>query len=506
MPHSNGRIYTSANGNNPDYGADLTVDVAAVLGVNSGDTGTLCAHANINKWALVKPLKRPGVSPLDEGGNLHAWREDGRGWSGLNGLKWSGVSPKTFIEQMIPHFSNSDSYYEDATVYEKPAGVTISGGPFRINDFALSTKNGIGYNHNAVPRGSYMDGNGIFHTFNRWSQDRNTTPTGYSLDNDITLNEQPEGYTEDWNGFSATYDKSTSNLTQTDESILVQDIIKAMWGGVTSGTVRHGILIYDLDDQKSWIFVNTMPLDNTTTSRSQEVRDLISGYKNIFSRFTASYSGKLHCVDFLTNAPATEGTSASNVYYDESSTTGSYTFVVIPKCIGYICFDASQYNISITDYSPAESSQSSPFILRQYSSGGSYTETTYRDSTRMLHMDFTILSCSSYDLVQPKAYLEISYDGTTWARQNNFVAWEGAAWNRNLLYSTSEYTNDNNLIKGGTRSVMYTVAIPTSSILVNSVAPVSGQTIYARIVISGNTGAATHGDMFTTDPWTYEVL
>jgi hypothetical protein len=64
MPHSNGRIYTSANGNNPDYGADLTVDVAAVLGVNSGDTATLCSHANINKWATFKPIKSASIRPL----------------------------------------------------------------------------------------------------------------------------------------------------------------------------------------------------------------------------------------------------------------------------------------------------------------------------------------------------------------------------------------------------------------------------------------------------------
>lgn len=39
-------------------------DVQRALGVGSPDVGTLCKHANINKWAKYKPVKYPGVAAV----------------------------------------------------------------------------------------------------------------------------------------------------------------------------------------------------------------------------------------------------------------------------------------------------------------------------------------------------------------------------------------------------------------------------------------------------------
>ena len=66
MPHLNGIIYTEPNvdSTKPDWGADLTGDISVVLGVNSGDTGTLCSHANINKWARYKPERHSVSRPI----------------------------------------------------------------------------------------------------------------------------------------------------------------------------------------------------------------------------------------------------------------------------------------------------------------------------------------------------------------------------------------------------------------------------------------------------------
>lgn len=123
MPHFNGIIYTEPNvdSTKPDWGTDLTGDVAVVLNVNSGDTGTLCSHENINKWAKHKPIVYANViAPLTDA----QFKEKNYGLTVPNPNSPRGSYTK--IDDVILNA-------EDAYVYTKPSGRKAS--PYRISDF-----------------------------------------------------------------------------------------------------------------------------------------------------------------------------------------------------------------------------------------------------------------------------------------------------------------------------------------------------------------------------------
>jgi hypothetical protein len=62
MAYSNGRIYVDTSVT-PNIGVSIR-DVQRALGVGSPDLGTLCTHANINKWARYKPERYTGLEPM----------------------------------------------------------------------------------------------------------------------------------------------------------------------------------------------------------------------------------------------------------------------------------------------------------------------------------------------------------------------------------------------------------------------------------------------------------
>lgn len=129
MPHSNGRIYTEPNvdSTKPDWGADLTGDVAAVLNVNSGDTGTLCSHTNINMWARYKPetavtgLTSFGITPITlQQRTLNSFSIETKVNAGVG-------SVSTLVDRLRA------GTQQDCFIYKKPFGTPAS--PYRISDF-----------------------------------------------------------------------------------------------------------------------------------------------------------------------------------------------------------------------------------------------------------------------------------------------------------------------------------------------------------------------------------
>lgn len=329
-------------------------DVQQALNTNDKDLKDLCTENNINKWATFKPIKRPNITPIDVSTNLRNYYLEGTGEGGelcgIKGLRWLSVSFSTFLNGnnttypvgMIAHFNPQDAYYNDGTVYVRPVGGDNS--PYRLSDFVLASNSDsikFGYKHNAKLINNYIS-NGVIHTINCWSRSRNAEPYNYIIGSqDIILDYQPDGYTENWSGYSGIsfLNKRLTSLTVEDQSIRLHDLIYAQWPGIVSSNIRHGILLYDPDNFSTWVFVGRIPLDDVTSDRTSEVKQLITTTRNTLSTYSTDNNKILHCVDFLTDAPETAGTTTANVFFD-TSTTGTYSFVPIPSYIGYIYLKA----------------------------------------------------------------------------------------------------------------------------------------------------------------------
>lgn len=131
-------------------------DIQRALGVASTDLGTLCSHANINKWAKYKPVRTPVIDTVtgqwnrtqnrwnnaDDQGVIAAnwWKADG-----YCGLSFSVVTTinSTFISNLISGLL--------AWTYNRPSGGSQQ--PYREQDFA-------GYFHYAVPPVGQLAGAG----------------------------------------------------------------------------------------------------------------------------------------------------------------------------------------------------------------------------------------------------------------------------------------------------------------------------------------------------------
>ena len=119
-----------------------TTDLATVLQTSSHDVGTLCSHANINKWAKYKPVRYATTTKLTE--------------AQLKSTNY-GLSA-----QSLPNvISNANKSFSSSTpmstiigtptewIYRKPSGGSSS--PYRMGDFLNATNiSQVGYNRNAV--------------------------------------------------------------------------------------------------------------------------------------------------------------------------------------------------------------------------------------------------------------------------------------------------------------------------------------------------------------------
>lgn len=110
-------------------------DVQQAIGSGSTDLGTLCKHANINKFARYKPLSYASVMPITDA--IRA--------SILHGIT---------IPDVVQSTTKNGASIADAAgndwAYTKPSGGANS--PYRLTDFAnIDNLSGYGYDHYAVP-------------------------------------------------------------------------------------------------------------------------------------------------------------------------------------------------------------------------------------------------------------------------------------------------------------------------------------------------------------------
>lgn len=111
-------------------------DVRQCLGVSSRDLGTLCQHANINKWAKYKPFRSSSVAFSDEDAMKAARR------SALYGFSPDPSRQSSLDAPAVLFVNNVMQNVHDSYVYSRPRGVSNSEW-FRLLDFD-------GYNHRAV--------------------------------------------------------------------------------------------------------------------------------------------------------------------------------------------------------------------------------------------------------------------------------------------------------------------------------------------------------------------
>lgn len=112
MGHNNGIISTSGSG------ISVLADIAEVLGVGSGDVGTLCKSNSVNMWSKYKPIK------------YASWVTNGGGSVDSDGNPYGINRPQHDDIQQIASSQIS---------WVKPTGGSSS--PYRVLDFD-------GYNHN----------------------------------------------------------------------------------------------------------------------------------------------------------------------------------------------------------------------------------------------------------------------------------------------------------------------------------------------------------------------
>ncbi len=110
-------------------------DVQRTLGSSSPDLGTLCKHANINKFARFKPVKYTSILPITDANR-------------------KSVAHGITIPDVVTSSSITGSAIMDAAGndwdYEPPTGGSTY--PYRLTDFANAEHpSSYGYYHNAVP-------------------------------------------------------------------------------------------------------------------------------------------------------------------------------------------------------------------------------------------------------------------------------------------------------------------------------------------------------------------
>ena len=110
-------------------------DVQAVIGSQSTDLGTLCSHANINKFARFKPVRYPSVGLI-----TNANRQ-----SVAHGIVFPDVVRSTSVSGAVIQDAAANDWD-----YQLPVGGASS--PYRLSDFGnVESRNSNGYYHGAVP-------------------------------------------------------------------------------------------------------------------------------------------------------------------------------------------------------------------------------------------------------------------------------------------------------------------------------------------------------------------
>lgn len=124
-------------------------DVQQAIGASSPDLGTLCKHANINKWAKFKPFRcnKAGIIPIvDSSGFPTKQTAVGSHYRyliesncGLY-INYRNYSMNACLQKVISMMNAGND--DDIWAYQNPTGGSSQ--PYRLVDFC-------GYNHQALP-------------------------------------------------------------------------------------------------------------------------------------------------------------------------------------------------------------------------------------------------------------------------------------------------------------------------------------------------------------------
>lgn len=197
-------------------------DVQRAIGASSPDLGTLCKHANINKWAQFKSLRYTAIGTTDQfNSTTGQWSANSTWWLGdFTGERWGmRFSIDGGIGNISSRTSEGKTYREPTSGffynlmrdnlrwnYVKPQGIESSPySPYRLTDFCL-------YNHAAkcplpfsYTRTLYVSGaSGTMATYNMDCDIRSADDeVSYGLS--LQFMTPPSGYTSVMPTLSDTY-------------------------------------------------------------------------------------------------------------------------------------------------------------------------------------------------------------------------------------------------------------------------------------------------------------
>lgn len=289
-------------------------DVQRAIGASSPDLGTLCKHANINKWARFKPIKASGVTPLEE----RTWSEgffQGSRAYGIEGLFYSGMSIANFITAMYGVlFNESNAYYPSGYKYHMPEGTINSA--YRLSDWALKRNVNLGYKHDAELMFSFKDTNSNWHSLQPFLQvfDGEGEKQRVAFPDDYAVIEPASNISDCWDNYN--HDQAVSTMSPPwDFNMLVQDILYALHPNISSlKSLKHGILF--------------IPYGTTEPSYCRMV---ISSFpEKTVTQAQLDPSQEWGYVEFYTNM--------SGSGFVPTSASGTYTFLPVPCCYGLVQF------------------------------------------------------------------------------------------------------------------------------------------------------------------------
>lgn len=304
MPYSNGIITAPVS----------IYDVQRAIGASSPDLGTLCKHANINKWARFKPIKASGITPLEN----RTWNEgffQGSRAYGIEGLFYSGMTIANFINAMYQVLYNeSNAYYPSGYKYHKPEG-TISS-PYRLSDWGLKNNLDLGYKHDAQLMFSFKDTNSNWRSLQPFLlvYDGEGATQRVAFPDDDTVIEPASSISDCWDNYK--YNQTVASMSEPwDFNMLVQDILYALHPNISSlKSLKHGILFIPYGTTEPAyckMVIGSFPALSVTQAELDPSQ--IWGY-----------------VEFYTNI--------SGSGFVSTSTIGSYTFLPMPCCYGTVQF------------------------------------------------------------------------------------------------------------------------------------------------------------------------
>lgn len=157
MAHNNqGQIFID-NNTTPPIGIS-TADVAYVLGVDTNDVGSLCAHESVNMWSKRKPVRRTGLD-----NNFHPVMSDNDFKIVNYGFDLAeiqtGQHAGATTDDINLLFSEA-CYHQGAWAYLKPRGIWPTE-PYSLSDFNNYHHNAVAPYFSGAPTNPWQTGNKV---------------------------------------------------------------------------------------------------------------------------------------------------------------------------------------------------------------------------------------------------------------------------------------------------------------------------------------------------------